>query len=301
VANYTYTNDPESAVKNKLGATTHDQLEKLEAPFVAARVYEIEMGNFPAGTFDAQHLKAIHRYLFQDVYEWAGHTRDEKVQLSDGTVASEPLLRKVDGSPFMVGAQIAGALDAIADRLRAANYLRGLPRQEFAEQAADIMADINAAHAFREGNGRTQRAFIRQLALEAGHELDFSVVSRERMIQASIAANERGDNTIMRRMFDEISNPARVAALIPAIEFLEQQGFPWNDRYVATLEPGHAVEVTLAGVNGDHFMARTGSDILIGQRSDLPTPQPNRGEVFHVEPSSWPDQQRERDHGERDR
>jgi cell filamentation protein len=163
------------------------------------------------------------------------------------------------------------------------------------------MEDINAAHAFREGNGRTQRAFIRQLAIEAGHELDFSVVSRERMIQASIAANERGDNTIMRRMFDEISNPARVAALIPAIEFLEQQGFPWNDRYVATLEPGHAVEVTLAGVNSDHFMARTGSDILIGQRVDLPTPQPNRGEAFTVEPSRWDVQQHERDHGGRDR
>lgn len=301
MANYTYSNDPESAVKNKLGAATHDQLEKLEAPFVAARVYEIEMGTVPVGSFDATHLKAFHRHLFQDVYEWAGHTRDEKVHLSDGTVASEPLLRKVDGSPFMVGAHIAGALDAIADRLRDSNYLRGLPRQEFAEQAADIMADINAAHAFREGNGRTQRAFIRQLAIEAGHELDFSVVSRERMIQASIAANERGDNTIMRRMFDEISNPARVAALIPAIEFLEQQGFPWNDRYVATLEPGHAVEVALAGVNSDHFMARTGSDILIGQRVDLPTPKPNRGEAFTVEPSRWDVQQRERDHGGRDR
>jgi len=299
--NYTYSDDRDAAVKNKLGAKTHEDLEKREARLVFSRDAEIIADGFPTGTFDAKHLKAIHRHLFQDVYEWAGHTRDEKVRLSDGTVASEPLLRKVDGSPFMVGAHIAGALDAIADRLRAANYLRGLPRQEFAEQAADIMADINAAHAFREGNGRTQRAFIRQLALEAGHELDFSVVSRERMIQASIAANERGDNTIMRRMFDEISNPARVAALIPTIEFLEQQGFPWNDRYVATLEPGYAVEVTLAGVNGDHFMARTGSDILIGQRADLPRPQPNRGEAFTVEPSRWGDQPRARDRGGRDR
>jgi cell filamentation protein len=142
-------------------------------------------GGFPAGTFDAAHLKAIHRDLFQDVYEWAGHTRNEKVRLSDGTIASEPFLRKVDGRPFLVGARIKEALAAIAARLRAANYLRGFARQEFAERAADVMADINAVHAFREGNGRTQRAFIRQLAMEAGHELDFSVVSRERMVQAS--------------------------------------------------------------------------------------------------------------------
>jgi cell filamentation protein len=92
---------------------------------------------------------------------------------------------------------------------------------------------------------------------------------------------------MMRRMFDEISNQARVAALIPAIEFLEQQGFPWNDRYVATLEPGHAVEVTLAGVGSDHFMARTGSDILIGRSADLPASQPKRGEVLRVQPSGW--------------
>jgi cell filamentation protein len=83
-------------------------------------------GGFPAGTFDAAHLKAIHRYLFQDVYEWAGHTRNQKVRLSDGTIASEPFLRKVDGRPFLVGARIKEALTAIADRLRTANYLRGL-------------------------------------------------------------------------------------------------------------------------------------------------------------------------------
>jgi cell filamentation protein len=285
--NYTCSAAPDAAVKNKLGAATHDELERREGRFVFARDVEIMTGHLAAGTFDAAHLKAIHRQLFQDVYEWAGHTRDERVRLSDGTVASEPLLRKMDGRPFMVGAKIRGALDVIGDRLRAANYLRGLPRREFAERAADVMADINAVHAFREGNGRTQRAFIRTLASEAGHELDFSVVSRERMVQASIAANECGDRTMMRRLFDEISDQARLAALMPAIEFLEQQGFPWNDFYVATFEPGHAVEATLAGLGGDHFMARTGSDILIGQSADLPTPPPKSGEVFRVEPSRW--------------
>jgi len=287
MANYTYSDDPDSAVKNKLGAVTQDELEKREAKYVAARIVEIANSNSPSGQFDAEHLKEIHHHLFQDIYEWAGRTRDEKVQLSDGTVASEPLLRKVDGSPFMVGRRIPDALDAIADRLRDANYLQGLPREEFAERAADIMADLNAAHPFREGNGRTQRIFMCELATEAGHHLDFSVVSRERMIQASIAANEQGDNTMMRRMFNEISDPERVAALIPAIEFLERQGFPWNDRYVATMEPGDPVEVTLAGIAGEHFMARTGADILVGKTSDLPNPRPERGELLRVEPSRW--------------
>jgi cell filamentation protein len=76
------------------------------------------------------------------------------------------------------------------------------------------------------------------LAKQAGHTLDFSVVSRERMIQASIAGNESGDPRMMRRLFVEISDPVRVAALSKAIESLEQHGFAWNDRYIATAEPG---------------------------------------------------------------
>jgi cell filamentation protein len=232
-------------------------------------------------------LKAIHRHLFQDIFEWAGHTRDEKVTLSDGTVATEPLLRKIDGNLFMVAPMIPEALDAIGEKLRAAAHLKALPREEFAESAAAIMSDFNAVHPFRDGNGRTQRVFMRQLTEQAGHELDFSVVSRARMIQASVAANDHGDNSSMRLMFVEISNTARVAALLPAIEFLDSQCFPWNDHYLCTAEPGEAVEVTFAGPAGQHFMARTDSGILIGKASDLPTSRPKRGEVFILNPSSW--------------
>ena len=225
---------------------THDELEKSEARYVLARNAEIMSGNGPVGQFDAAHLKAIHRRLFQDVYEWAGHTRDERVALSDGTIATEPFLRKADGKPFMTGPLIAGALENIAARLRAANHLRDLHREEFAIRAADIMVDLNGIHPFREGNGRTQRAFLRVLAHEAGHDLDFSVVTRERMIQASIAGNDNGDAAMMRRMFDEISDPTRVAAREKAIDAQDRHGFTWNYHYMATTKPGHKVDVRVA-------------------------------------------------------
>jgi len=57
------------------------------------------------------------------------------------------------------------------------------------------------------------------------------------MIQASIAGNEKSDPCMMSRLFNEISNPARVAALKKAIAGLEKHGFSWNDRYIATMEP----------------------------------------------------------------
>lgn len=282
-----YTLDDGLTVKNKLGATSHSALEIAEADYVRNRLLQMELGHGPTGQFDAAHLKAIHHHLFQDVYEWAGHTRDERVALSDGTIATEPLLRKMDGSAFMAGPMIPEALDRIAGSLRAANYLCGLPREEFARRAADVMVDLNGVHPFREGNGRTQRVFMRALATEAGHELDFAIVSRERMIQASIAGNDRGDNAMMRRMFDEISDPVRVAALEKAIEALSEHKFPWNDNYLATAEPGHKIEVTMAGVAGDQFMARTSTEILIAQTSDLPTPRPQRGDTFMLVPSVW--------------
>ena len=79
-----------------------------------------------------------------------------------------------------------------------------------------------------------------------------------------------GDPRMMRRLFVEIGDPVRVAALSQAIESLEQHGFAWNDRYIATAEPGHQVDVRLAGIAGDQFMARTQTAILIGKTSDLP-------------------------------
>jgi fido (protein-threonine AMPylation protein) len=76
------------------------ELERLEGPLVLLRRVQIDAGPGPAGQFDADHLKALHRFLFQDVFEWAGHTRNERVRLSDGTTATEPLMQKVGGTSF---------------------------------------------------------------------------------------------------------------------------------------------------------------------------------------------------------
>jgi cell filamentation protein len=280
VPNYTLPDG--ETLKNKLGANSLDELERIEADYVVPRRIEISLGRGPQGNFDAEHLKAFHRHLFQAVYEWAGHTRDERVTLSDGTVATEPILKKPEGQPFLIGPAIPAALDDIGTKFRDSNYLRGLTREVFAERAADVMIELNAIHPFREGNGRTQRVFMEQLAHAAGHDLDFTIVSKERMIQASIAAHEQDDPSMMRRMFDEISDPARAALLRESVEALEKSKFDWNERYVATLAPGHTVDLVLAGVRGDQFMARTQAEILFGRTADLPEPRPERGETFTV-------------------
>jgi hypothetical protein len=92
---------------------------------------------------------------------------------------------------------------------------------------------------------------------------------------------------MMQRLFNEISDPVRVAALGKAIGSLEKLNFAWNSQYIATTEPGHEVNVRLAGVAGEQFMARTKTAILIGQTCDLPEPRPKRGQDFMLAPSSW--------------
>jgi hypothetical protein len=115
------------------------------------------------------------------------------------------------------------------------------------------------------------------------------------MIQASIAAHEQGDPSMMRRMFDEISDPSRAALLRESIAKLEKQNFDWNNQYIATPAPGHSVDLVFAGVAGNQFMARTETEILFGKISDLPEPRPQRGETFTVTATAyaWSDERNE--------
>jgi cell filamentation protein len=77
---------------------------------------------------------------------------------------------------------------ALADlfrKLALEKYLLGLDAPTFAKRAAFFMGEINAAHPFREGNGRTQREFIRQLAVKSGVTLNWSRITRDQMTAAS--------------------------------------------------------------------------------------------------------------------
>ena len=77
--------------------------------------------------------------------------------------------------------------------LQRERYLSGCDLKRLANRGAYYLGEINAVHPFREGNGRTQREFIRQLAIRNGYELDWSRVTREQMIEASKQSFRRDD------------------------------------------------------------------------------------------------------------
>ncbi|MDD9330615.1 MAG: Fic family protein, partial [Bartonella sp.] len=80
-----------------------------------------------------------------------------------------------------------------------------------------MFALINYIHPFRDGNGRTQRVFFEKLAEAAGHQLDFSIVTAERMkicsILSMVRSNVMGDISAMKHMFEDISNPEKVSLM----------------------------------------------------------------------------------------
>ncbi len=112
---------------------------------------------YPTSRLGLTHYKALHQHLFQDVYEWAGEYRT--VRISKG------------GSMFCYPEHIAGEMRGLFNRSRAALSARS-DRRAFATKAAHFLAELNAIHPFREGNGRTQLTYLTLLAEKAGHPLN---------------------------------------------------------------------------------------------------------------------------------
>jgi cell filamentation protein len=246
-----------STLKNKLGLRDPEALQVAETLHADRRATELRAHGLP----DAQgfeRVKAVHKHLFQDVYEWAGTPRIVNLQ-KDHTQFTAPQLIELEGRRIF------------AD-LESKNNLRGLPKNEFARELAEPFAQLNNLHPFREGNGRTQRLIWEHVARQAGHDLSFEGISQERMIVVSIAAH-RGDLSAAARMFGELLDPQRAAALRKAVNFLDRHrsvDFDWTRRYVATMEPGRDYSGTFVGGGGTDFIMHNGKDILIGRMVDLP-------------------------------
>jgi len=168
-----------SVLKNKAGITDQDLLDEYEGDFTAIRILELSQAPID-GAFDLTHLCAIHRYLFQDVYDWAGEVRTVDIIRGD--------------SRFCNVRQIHSYSTTVFKTLQSESYLVDLATQEFSGRLAHYLAEINAIHPFREGNGRVQRIFISQLAAHAGYALDYSALDQTEVyhvMKSSFLGNEQ--------------------------------------------------------------------------------------------------------------
>lgn len=140
-ANYCYKDS--DVLINKLNIKVEKELYIQERALVSLRTYELNE-NPLKGSFDFAYLKLIHKYLFQDVYSWAGEPRNCNIAKTD---------------LFCIFEHINSYSNEIFTRLKNDNYLLKYSNGEKLDNLVELFADINALHPFREGNGRAQRVF----------------------------------------------------------------------------------------------------------------------------------------------
>lgn len=173
---------------NKFNLASLSELQRRETPLALRRLLELQQMSV-TGKFDAQHLQAIHRYIFQDVYDLAGKFRTVNI--------SKP------NALFPPPQHLKAALSALLDELAGEDLMKGQSLAAWAHRAAYFLGEINAIHPFREGNGRTQREFIRQLATVNGHTLVWRQTLPQQMIDASQLSFLRKDYRGLERILRE--------------------------------------------------------------------------------------------------
>lgn len=171
---------------NRLNIHDAGRLLEAETRIVSIRLYQLQKHPVKGG-FDFAHLCRIHHHIFQDVYDWAGKPRT--VNIAKGNSLFCPVLN----------------LSGYADDIFRSYYKDGMRAKdnpdEFIHALAEHYADLNALHPFREGNGRSQREYCRELCLKCGYLFDLTHTCRDEMLQASIDSLDRGDNTELEAIF----------------------------------------------------------------------------------------------------
>lgn len=174
-------------LRNRLGLGDRAELARVEAALTASRLYDLQRSRLP-GRYDLEHLRSFHRVIFGDVYDWAGELRT--VSLGRGRL-------------FCLPQHLVPFGEEVLGRLARAHHLRDLDRGTFVGRLAELLAEINFLHPFREGNGRAQRAFVAQLARDAGYRTRWALMDPAANVAASAAAL-RGDTAPLRELLDQL-------------------------------------------------------------------------------------------------
>ena len=174
---------------NKLNITNDEDLFNAERELVSLRTYELNEKPLK-GNFDFKYLKDIHKYLFQDVYRWAGDIRNCNIAKQD---------------LFCLTEHIESFSANVFNKLKKEKYFVDYDNETTLNKLVELFADINGLHPFREGNGRSQRVFIELLAKINGINLDLTNVSKMDMIVASHESIS-GDYKKLRDMFKNNSH-----------------------------------------------------------------------------------------------
>lgn len=174
------------------------ELNKFEADAVFLAFAALKI-NPITGPFVARRLQETHRRIFGNVYPWAGELRK-----------GIGMMAKTRASGFQVtygpSENVPGALAITFAALKAENELLGLDANAMAKRLAFYYSELDAIHPFRDGNSRTLRAFISDLAQSAAYRLDWAPTAqtaeqRRRLFHARDLAVMHGDTSELMQIF----------------------------------------------------------------------------------------------------
>ena len=217
-----------TVLRNKLtstaepyGTTDPDKLRSYEE--AATHIRMGELARTPvSGKFDYNHLKAIHRTLFQDVYDWAGEERTGP--LNQMSKSGPDVVNYPPGDPhaptvnygYYPAPAIADAANLQFRRLAKQDLLRGRDREEFLSGLAEHWGEINTIHSFREGNTRTQFVFFSELSRQAGYELDIAQFAENALLRTEfVHARFYNQSTTRTDRLEAVLNKALTEAHSP--------------------------------------------------------------------------------------
>lgn len=149
-----------------------------------------ELFDNPIKIKDSNSLLKIHKHLFQDVYKWAGQVRTVNISK--------------DGNPFFDGERFDIAFQYVDNLILEYRKIKKTNRTEIANKLAEILDNINQLHPFREGNGRTQREFLRLLALEKGFILNLNPPDNKNVYERYMKGAIESDVKILTELILEL-------------------------------------------------------------------------------------------------
>ncbi|WP_413154792.1 BID domain-containing T4SS effector [Bartonella sp. cb54] len=282
-ANYFYTRS--KIPKNKYGIKKSKDLNKRWLHDAARAITTLEREPFPR-QFSSEYLKYIHYSLFRNTFDWAGKTRNMPTTLEDGTLAFMMTMEPAQsGVSFASHAQIEQELKQFDQMLVEKNNLQNLSRIDFINNVTHLFTSLNHIYPFVAGGEHTERIFFENLAENAGHKIDFSVVTKTRMHTVSLLAAKYGDLTPMKEMFEDISHPAKMAALQEFMKgMIAVKGEDIHEHLVLATKENSTYQGIYQGVGDKSFSIMTNDGTYIVGLADQLTPEQRKtlkpGDMF---------------------
>jgi cell filamentation protein len=185
---YTYTDPKTGLLRNLQDITDPDVLLFVESGAVTKRLQELYEN--PIKIKGIGSLFEIHKHLFQDIYAWAGKKR--KVEISK------------DGKQFFPTSHFDNAFRYIDQLISEFKEIPKDNKRKLAEKLAEILDNVNYLHLFREGNGRTQREFLRLLILGKGLTLNLNPPDNKGIYDRYMKGTIESDVTTLTELIFEL-------------------------------------------------------------------------------------------------